>query len=986
MMVETVISRSVRLICAGGMALGMGGALAQEAAPVQAPATAQAPAQETAAAATPAPGMQRVEVTGSRIPTANLTGVSPVTVMSAKEIGMDGVRSAENLLNNLPQVFADQGGTISNGASGTATVNLRNLGADRTLVLINGRRVPAGSPRSTAADLNQIPAPLIKRVEVLTGGASAVYGADAVAGVVNFIMNDRFQGAQIELNHSFYNHQQNGGDGVADAARRSNYALPGDKSADGKISDASLLLGGNFADNKGNATVFFSYKKEDPLLQSERDYSSCAIGGMTDGTQFNCGGSSTSFPGRFITDNGNRTVADANGTVRPWTSADLYNYGPLNYFQRPSERYGFSAFGHFNVNDKATIYTEASFHDDHTVAQIAPSGLFGVNATVAYENPFLSQSWRNELGLAAPGDTADVFILRRNVEGGGRQDDIRHTSYRGVLGVRGDIGNISYDIYGQQGRVLYQEMYKNDFSIARSTRALDVVADPATGAPVCRSTLDGTDGACVPYNIWSLGQITPEALTYLQTPGVQKGYTSQRVLGATLTTDLGEYGWKLPTADEGIGLSGGFEHRTEKLGLDVDTAFDTGDLAGQGGPTHGVEGEYSVKDFFVETRVPLMRNQPLAKELSLSASYRHSDYSTDQTTDSYGVGAEWKPAEMVMLRGSYQQAVRAANVVELFTAQGLGLYDNDEDPCAGENPSATFEQCARTGVTAAQYGRINDNPAQQYNALYGGNRDLKPETAKSATFGVVLTPMKDLAITFDYFNIKVEDVIGVLPPSTTLTQCLNTGDPTFCSLITRDEMGSLWMLPSSQVIATNLNLGMRKTSGVDVGVNYAWRPNNGWGGLDFSMTGTYLKEYISEDVPGLGTYDCAGLFGSTCGTPLPEWRHKLRTTWTSPWGVDLALTWRYIDEVKLDSTSTNPLLAGSSEPGDRVFGSRNYFDLAASYRFMDNYTLRAGINNLLDKDPPVGGVTSSVFGNGNTFPQVYDGLGRRVFINLTARF
>ena len=967
------------------MALGMHTAAAQDATPAQQPAAASAEQTPAAAPAVPAQAMQRVEVTGSRIPTANLEGVSPVTVMTAKEIGLDGVRSVENLLNNLPQVFADQGGTISNGASGTATVNLRNLGADRTLVLINGRRVPAGSPRSTAADLNQIPAPLIKRVEVLTGGASAVYGADAVAGVVNFIMNDRFQGAQIELNHSFYNHQQNGG-GVADAAARKNFAVPGDKSADGKISDASLLLGGNFADNRGNATVFFSYKKEDPLLQSERDYSACAIGGMTNGNQFNCGGSSTSYPGRFITENGNRTVADANGGVRPWTSADLYNYGPLNYFQRPSERYGFSAFAHYAVGENATIYSEASFHDDHTVAQIAPSGLFGVNATVNYDNPFLSQAWRTELGLAAPGDTADVFILRRNVEGGGRQDDIRHTSYRGVLGLRGSIGNVDYDVYGQQGRVLYQEMYKNDFSIARTGRALDAVSDPATGQPVCRAALDGTDPACVPYNIWALDKITPQALSYLQTPGLQKGYTSQRVLGATLTTDLGEFGLQMPMANEGIGLSGGFEHRTEKLGLDVDTAFDTGDLAGQGGPTHGVSGEYSVKDYFIETRIPLMRNQPLAKDLSLSASYRRSEYSTDQSTNSYGAGVEWKPTSMLMLRGSYQQAVRAANVVELFTAQGLGLYDNDMDPCAGDSPSATLEQCARTGVTPAQYGKIIDNPAQQYNALYGGNNNLRPETAKSTTFGIVLTPVKDLAITLDYFNIKVEDVIGVMPPTTTLNQCLNTGDPTFCSLITRDELGSLWMLPTSQIVATNLNLGMRKTSGLDVGANYAWRPDNGWGGFDFSMNGTYLKEYLSEDIPGMGTYDCAGLFGSTCGTPLPEWRHKLRATWSSPWGVDLALTWRYIDEVKLDSTSSNEQLAGSSQPGDRVFAERNYFDIAGSYRFAKNFTLRAGINNLLDKDPPVGGVTSSVFGNGNTFPQVYDGLGRRVFINLTARF
>ncbi|MBQ5963433.1 TonB-dependent receptor [Massilia sp. ZL223] len=940
---------------------------------------ASAYAQEAPQA--PAEGqLQRVEVTGSRIPMANLEGTSPVTVVSAQEIKMDGVRSVENLLNNLPQVFADQGGTISNGSSGTATVNLRNFGADRTLVLVNGRRLPAGSPSNTAADLNQIPAPLIKRVEVLTGGASAVYGSDAVAGVVNFIMNDKFQGAQIELNHSFYNHQQNNGR-VADATRRSNYPLPGDKGADGKISDANLLLGGNFADNRGNVTVFFNYKKEDALLQSERDYSACALGG-TEGNTFNCGGSYTSFPGLFVTDGGDLTVADANGGVRPFADpADLYNYGPLNYFQRPSERYGFNAFAHYNINDNTRLYTEASFHDDHTVAQIAPSGIFGLTVPVSFENPFLSSAWRSALGLNAPGDTADVFILRRNVEGGGRQDNLRHTSFRGVVGLKGDIGNWNYDVFGQMGKVLFQENYLNDFSNTRLQAALDVVAD-ASGAPVCRSGLAG----CVPYNIWALGKVTPQMLEYLQTPGFQKGYTSQSVIGANVGTNLSDYGWTMPGTEEGIGVNFGFEHRTEKLERTVDTAFATGDLAGQGGPTQNVGGEYSVKDYFAEARIPLLSKKPFADDLSLNASYRRSDYNTGYKTNSYGLGLEWAPMSLAKVRASYQRAVRAANVVEMFTPVGLGLYDNDEDPCAGATPSATLEQCARTGVTAAQYGNIRDNAAGQYNALFGGNADLKPETAKTYTVGLVLTPMRNLSLTLDYFNMKVEDVISALPATTTLNDCLETGNPAACSLIQRDSQGSLWMETTARIIANNQNLGMRKTSGLDVAANFRQNLGSGLGSLDFAMTGTWLKEFLQEDAPGKGAYDCAGLFGPSCGTPLPEWRHKLRVTWSSPWRMDLALTWRFIDEVKLSSTSSDPQLKGNFETGDATFGRQNYLDLAASWQATKWLALRAGINNLLDKDPPVGAVTSSTFGNGNTFPQVYDALGRRVFLNLTAKF
>jgi outer membrane receptor protein involved in Fe transport len=955
---------------AGGMAVAASAAYAQ-----QAPADAQP--------------MQRVEVTGSRIPSANLESVSPVTVMTAKEMKMDGVRSVENLLNNLPQVFADQGGTISNGSSGTATVNLRNFGADRTLVLVNGRRLPAGSPSNTAADLNQIPAPLIKKVEVLTGGASAIYGSDAVAGVVNFIMNDTFSGVQMEVNESFYNHSQHA-DSVANAVKFRNFPLPGNNGADGKVKDGNILIGGNFDGGKGNAVVFFGWKKEDALLQSARDFSSCSIGGFSSATKFNCGGSGTSFPGRFFTDAGQKTVADANGGVRPYVAAtDQYNFGPLNYFQRPSERWEFSSFTHYDFNETTRLYTEASFHDDHTVAQIAPSGLFGFDASGAnaihYENPYLSSAWKSALGLSAPGQTADAIIFRRNVEGGGRQDDIRHTSYRGVVGVKGELGKWNYDVFAQMGKVLYAETYFNDFSNVRIGRALDVVSD-AAGNPVCRAKLDGIDPACAPYNIWALGKVSPEALSYLQTPGFKRGSTSQSVQGINLSTDLGEYGLKLPSANNGVGFAVGAEHRTEKLDLSVDTAFDTGDLAGQGGPTHGVSGSFSVKDYYGEVNVPLIEKHPFADLLALHASYRRSDYTTGNKTNSYGLGLEWAPVAMAKIRGSYQRAARSANVVEMFTPQGLALFGMDKDPCAGPTPQASAAACAKSGVTAAQYGHIEDSPAQQYNEIVGGNANVSPETSDSYTLGLVLQPMRNLSMTIDAFDMKVKGVIGGLPASTTVAQCIATGDPKFCSLITRDRLGSLWALTTAQVVATNQNLGSRSTKGVDFGANYNQKMGT-LGGLDLAFTGTWLKEFKQEDYPGSGAYDCAGYHGTTCGTPLPKWRHKLRGTWSTPWqGVELALTWRHIASVKLDATSSDTHLAGESEPVDQKLSARDYLDLAGNWQINKTYAFRAGINNLLDKDPPLSGVVAAVYGNGNTYPQVYDALGRRVFLNLTAKF
>jgi len=935
------------------------------------------------------PAAARVEVTGSRIPTANLEGASPITVVSAKDIQAEGARSVESFLNNLPQVFADQGGSISNGATGTATVNLRNFGADRTLVLVNGRRLPAGSPTSTAADLNQIPAPLIKRVEVLTGGASSVYGSDAVAGVVNFIMNDSFSGLQLEVNQSFYNHSQHGGN-PAQASSDRNFALPGKIGADGKIKDANLTLGGNFDGGKGNAVVFIGYKKEEPILQAARDFSACSLLGFTNGPKFNCGGSGTSYPGRFFTDAGQKTVADANGGVRPYVAAtDQYNFGPLNYYQRPSERYEFSSFAHYDISDKARFYLEASFHDDHTVAQIAPSGLFGFDASgsnaIRYENPYLSSQWRSALGLAAPGDTAEALIYRRNVEGGGRQDDIRNTSYRGVIGVKGEIGMWNYDVFAQMGKVLYAENYFNDFSNVRIGRALDAVVDPVTGAIVCRSFIDKTDKECVPYNIWALGKVTPEALKYLQTPGFKRGSTSQSVQGFNLSSDLGEYGLKMPLATSGLGIAFGFEHRTEKLDLATDVEFDTGDLAGQGGPTHGVAGNFSVKDYYVEARLPLFEKVPFAELLSVNGSYRNSNYTTGSKTDSYGVGIEWAPIKEIKVRGSYQRAVRAPNVVELYTAQGLGLFGMDEDPCAGAKPSATLAQCARTGVTAAQYGNIEDSPAQQYNAIFGSANGQDPEKSNSYTLGLVVTPLRDLSFTIDAFDMKVSGVIAPLPAATTLDTCLQTGAAASCSLITRDKLGTLWALNDAHIIALTQNLAVRKTRGVDLGANYRYRVAD-LGSLDFAFNGTFLKEFIQEDFPGNGEYDCAGYHGTTCGVPLPKWRHKARVSWASPWAASVNLTWRHINAVELENSSDNPHLAAKSQTGDQRFSARDYLDLSASYRVNKIFTFSAGINNLFDRDPPVSGVVASVVGNGNTYPQVYDALGRKIFMNLTAKF
>lgn len=961
---KTKLSTSLLLAFGGGLILASGAVNAQE----------------------------RVEITGSRIKTVQTEGTSPVVVLGKEAIAIEGVRNAEQLLNNLPQVFADQGGSVSNGATGTATVNLRNLGSNRTLVLVNGRRLPGGSPRDISTDLNQIPVSLIKRVEILTGGASAIYGSDAVAGVVNFILDDKFEGIQIDINHEFFNHSQHTSQGVKDANAARAFKMPGSADADGKVTDFNLTMGGNFADNKGNAVLFFAHKTEDALTQDKRDFSNCAL--TAAGGEWTCGGSSTAFPGRFLdlTNGGDWNLAP-DGTVRPWVGLrDQYNFAPTNYFQRPSDRYSVQAMAHYDLSEAAQVYGEFSFHDDHTVAQIAPSGIFfgGFTTTAAYDNPLISQAWKDALNLNAPGDTADLLIGRRNVEGGGRQDDIRHSSYRGVIGVKGDINDSwAYDVSALVGKVLYQEVYKNDFSNTRLLRALDVVADPVTGAAVCRSVVDGSDPNCVPYNIWTPDGVTPGALSYLQTPGFQKGFTSTEVISASINGDMTGYGLKTPWAKSGLGVAVGVEHRTEEMELTTDAAFTTGDLAGQGGPTIGVEGSFDVTDIFTELRMPLIEKAPFAELLAINASYRYSDYSTGKTTSTWGVGLEWAPVNSFKVRASAQGASRAANIIELFSQAALGLYDSAGDPCGGPTPTATVEQCARTGLDPADYGHVlANNPAGQYQAVFGGNTQLKPETSKSWTLGFVVNPIRDMNVTLDWFHIRVDDIIGNIPPGATLNNCLETGNAFTCGLIHRNTVThDLWtgQLPNGGYItANNLNLSFKETEGLDIGFDYQLKLE-GMGRLDFGFKGTWLSKFEAEDAPGFGSYDCAGYFGANCGTPAPKWRHSVRTTWRSPWDVDLSLNWRHLDSVQDETKSKNPLLNGDVDPLVSKLKAMNYFDIAASYKATKNITLSAAVNNVLDTDPPLRNQGSG-FVNGNTYPVVYDAMGRRVSLTLNAKF
>ena len=993
-------------------------------------------------------GVEEIVVTGSRIPPrANVLSSSPVTQVDADEFLFRGITRVEDLLNKLPQVFTAQQSGQVNGATGTATVNLRNLEALRTLVLVDGRRLPYGSPiaGATGADVNQIPGALVRQVEVLTGGASATYGSDAVAGVVNFFMVDDFEGMRLDYQYSYYEHN-NDHRLMQDLLRERNFAIPSSNVRDGQISDFSLVMGANLDEGRGNITAYATYRNVKSVLQSRRDYSGCALGGGTS----SCAGSSTIPTGRFV-DFG--TVSDAGALISgdsanpAFTGFDLtvggddnnefvnrdgllYNFGPLNYFQRPNTRYTAGVFAHYDVNERVEAYLNLMVVDNRTDAQIAPSGAFFVTTTLNCNNPFLSAQQFERIcgrygldssyvyGAGAPlvdrngnpvlgdhdGDPSTpneqltdprlLYIGRRNVEGEPRSDDLRHTTFRGVFGIRGDLDRDrvwSYDLYGQFAEVSMEQTYRNDLSITRIRRALNVVPDPRDGSnmgqPVCQSVLDGTDPSCVPWNIFQAGGVTQAAINYLTIPLFARGTTEQSIISGYVKGDLGEYGIRLPSANEGVEVVLGFEYRREFLEFAPDNGFTSGDGAGQGGPRLGVVGRTSLREFFTEVSIPLIEGLPYVDALIFDTAYRYSDYSTNVTTHTYRFAGSWNVTEDVKLRASFQRAARHPNIRELFRTQQLGLFNMNADPCAGRTTEGmdgvrrtaqgrTLEECMRTGVTPGQFGRIEGSPANQYNQITGGNPDLKPEETDTVTLGVVLTPvwLPGFSFTVDYFDIDLQKAIDSVTSEFILNQCLDTGLPRYCDSVNRGaNTGTLWV-GNDHIISLDVNIGFFQTSGFDFVIDYTL-DLGGLGDLDLSLVSTYLTDWSQQQITEAPKETCHGRWGGSCGSPTADFVSNFRGTWHTPWEVRVSLSWRHIGAV--DDIGTN-----------RVnFGEYNYLDLAAVWDVNEDIALRVGFQNLLDVNPPItGDAGPGNFGNGNSFPGAYDVLGRYVFIGASVAF
>ena len=944
-------------------AAGMGTAMAQEASQSQT-----------------ATSLDTIVVTGTRIKSQTFTASTPVTEITAEEFAQVGATKVEDLVNQFPQIDLAFDSFENNGAWGHATISMRGLGPERTLTLVNGRRLPAS--RNEITDPSIIPVAALRRVDILSGGASTVYGADAVAGVVNFILNDRFEGVSLTAGYSAYQHDNNNRE-MQELNADAGFPYPsGSSGLDGASRSIDLVVGSSFADDRGHAMGWLTWRENDALYHSQRDYSACSV--WYDYPQ--CGGSGTADPGRFIVADVNRGFDNDGNPVTTYTGRGnwiydnaggyeagsyIYNYAPVNFYQRPDKRVTAGFAAHYNINDNFTPYVEAMFLDRRSETQIAESGAFGVPIVMNCNDPLIGTLCA-DAGVTTP--EARFTMYKRNVEGGPRHWSANDSTYRLVAGVKGGLFGTAwnYDVSGTWGRTKTTDTGTNDFLINRITAA----------AAGCNNPTYGTFGGCQLWDIWT-DNISPEAAAAMAGTSFSVYNTSYRALSAVAD---GTLGWGFGSAGgEEVALAVGFERRDYSYTSVYDSDSSAGNFAGAGAADLPVDASNSVSDLFIEAAVPVYVGDGAFNRFDVSLGYRYSDDDTSGSYNTYKLGLSsslWD--NKLLLRGGYNRAVRAPSLNDLYYTQRIAL-NGTVDLCGGPTPNYTAAQCALAGVPASAYGNVPTNPANQYNGLIGGNPNLKPEVADTYTVGFAIEPIENLNFSLDWYNVEVEGAIAGIGHTTIQRLCVEQG--LFCDRIKRDgRFGDydLWIglandPNSGYVINLPDNIGIFKRSGLDFAANYSL--DLGPGRLSTSFVANYVLKDFTQSLSSEPStaFECRGLINDDCGNS-PRWRHIASVNYG--WGrFNAGLRWRHVGKTDYNDVDGNPMSdviwLGRGVP------SYNYFDLTTNMS-IGPALVSFGINNLFDKEPPFTG-DSGLSANANAVGG-YDQVGRYIFGSINLRF
>ncbi|WP_082467276.1 TonB-dependent receptor domain-containing protein [Sphingomonas sp. Leaf25] len=930
-------------------------------------------------------------VTGSRIRRIAADSPSPVAVVDADQIRATGATQIADVINQLPALAVTLTNQTSNrtGNAGVNALDLRGMGTQRTLVLIDGRRQVPSVPGTSAVDLSNLPASLIQRVEVVTGGASALYGADAVAGVANFITKRDFHGVDANLRYG--------------ASTR----------GDLDIYSMDLTAGRNFADGRGNVTLYGFYEQQPgSVTGADRPWTA---GGYPFYTRANANQKyyisddnqniySSDSPqvvlgGKLYAINPNGTLrapqlgsqgftnavpvtvsntnSEALGTLVTNSGGEYHGRYDGWYLAVPSERFSTRFSGNFEVSPALKLFALASLSQNRSEAAYAPLTAFGSNS-VPRDSPFITPAILAANGGALPAN--GLYFARRMMELGTPSTLYRRQTFQSAFGAEGDFRLLAHDwnysTYYSYGVTEQQVRRINNTSNRRWTLGLNSTTG-ANGQAVCRSTLTAPGNGCVAIN--PLLPLTQQMIDYVQySSSWSRSVMKQQVASGYVSGGL----FDLPGGSVEAVI--GAEYRKESNDIGVSDEFNPKNARYD--PTLGITatpllGKYDVKEAYGELHVPLLKDVPGFRSLSVDGAVRLSDYSTAGNTTTYKVGGEWAPFRDIRFRATYGKAVRAPNIGELYTASSIGgMWITD--PCQTWNLANRVDKTQYTPKNCATINPGDRNTYWVYRDIISkGNLDLKPETARTLTVGTVLQPrfIPGLSLTVDYFNIDLRDSIDAFPAQTLINKCVDQPTLTniFCPLIQRDANNNLL-----SVVTQKLNLAKYLTRGIDFGLQYATALDrlgiagvSGRLSVDANYTRLLKREYTLDPTDPTTTTEYRGVFGS------PTWKGVVRTAYTADsWGANWTL--RHFSPMRTSPSVTSALYEKRYTPD--VF----YNDFSAWVRLLPGVDLSGGLNNAFDRKPPripgaeAGGANFELANQAG----VYDVIGRTFFVGARIHY
>ena len=928
-----------------------------------------AEAQQTAAP--PVPGgdeapIEEVVVTGSRIKQDEKGFANPVTTFSAETIAQSGKTDLADFLAQTPALLGSTTGDLTAGSNpgfgevGLNLLDLRHLGVDRTLVLVDGRRHVSGLAGSAAVDIDAIPTDLLQSVDVLTGGASAIYGADGVSGVVNFRLKKNFEGLSF----------------------RGQYGTSSE--GDGNNTFAALTAGTNFSDGRGNIALAYEYTADDRVNDQDRDYLRPPKSANLYQNQDDLD-DSPNLPDLVSYNDVRYADSAPNGAVDVdfdflsdfQGSGDVYDRGfvlensggytqggsstPVDGYQGDLfpelDRHLFNVVGHFDVSDSFTISAEGKYVRSHAMTVAQPSYDFYLFMTP--DNPYMPQQIRDAIvpGLASElwwgEDGPDgVIVTRDNYDLGVNAEDAVRETLRGVLAANGHLSDhLEYEVSYVYGETKSEITEINNRYEDRWLAAIDVVDGP-NGTPVCRSSLDPDAdpllAGCIPYNIFGFDVRNPAAADWVNTNSVSHTKVTQQVASGSLSGDFGSF-LQLPGGS--IGFAVGAEYRRESS--DSVPAQEIQDGLTWNGPITPSSGSFDVKEMFAEVNLPVLEDAPYARRLSFGAAFRASDYSTVGSTNAWKVDFVYAPVESVTLRGTYSQAVRAPNISELFSPQSTS-FNFIVDPCdineLNNGTSVREANCAALltglGIDPTTFLPSNTPQATLYTeGLYSGNPDLSEETANTWTAGIVLRPESapGLSLSLDWYDIEIKDAINT-PEAEELAQlCVDQPslDNNFCAGVTRDP-------ETGYIVGFTVkpdNVASFRTAGMDIALDYLVATDHG--DFKLQLVGGYLDRLEFVSSPG------AEVDSDLDEQYYPKYSATLDASWTRG-ALTLAYGLNWFSETDRFTSET---LAGDPDYSDsKYFKVKPKWDheISVAYEFSDAVNVYAGVNNLFDQKPEFG--------------------------------